>query len=299
MEKTEGCRTPCNESGALHRGGRPGRERVTHRFFRGRKITRSWRWKLAQVGVGIEPAAAAALDDGVDDGAALAGVGGADEEPVLLAERGGADGVFDQVVVDLQAAVGQVEQEGGPLAEGVVDRLAEQASGQDAPLLLPVAAAGSAAARGRAALSQGAGERPQLRAGAASRAVSLRSGKGFAGDGGRGPSGGSLGRWASKNLRRTCAQQPASSICRAAAGKGVVGGVAIALDVAGEVDGDDLLQAGGGAAGLPGIDGVGAGAMAGPKITELGLAVAGLEVADRRFVDLHIAARQDAARISS
>ena len=54
---------------------------------------------------------------------------------------------------------------------------------------------------------------------------------------------------------------------RAAARKGVVGGVAIALDLAGEVDRDDLLQAGGGAAGLPGKDGVGAGTMAGPKIT--------------------------------
>jgi hypothetical protein len=54
---------------------------------------------------------------------------------------------------------------------------------------------------------------------------------------------------------------------RAAARKGVVGGVAIALDFAGEVDRDDLLQAGGSAARVPGKDGVGAGAMAGPKIT--------------------------------
>ena len=57
---------------------------------------------VTQVGEGVEATAAATLDDGVEDGAALAGVVGPEEEPVLFAEGGGADGVFDQIVVDLQ-----------------------------------------------------------------------------------------------------------------------------------------------------------------------------------------------------
>jgi hypothetical protein len=39
---------------------------------------------LAKISVGIESTAAAAFDDGVDDGAALAGLGVADEKPVFL-----------------------------------------------------------------------------------------------------------------------------------------------------------------------------------------------------------------------
>jgi hypothetical protein len=42
-----------------------------------------------QVGVRIEAARAATLDDGVEDGAALAGIGIAEEEPVFLSEHGG------------------------------------------------------------------------------------------------------------------------------------------------------------------------------------------------------------------
>ena len=38
---------------------------------------------IAQVGVRIDAARAAALDDGVEDSAALAGIGIAEEEPVL------------------------------------------------------------------------------------------------------------------------------------------------------------------------------------------------------------------------
>ena len=44
---------------------------------------------------------ATAFDDRVDHGASPAGLGVADEEPVFLAQGGRADGVFDQVVVDL------------------------------------------------------------------------------------------------------------------------------------------------------------------------------------------------------
>ena len=49
---------------------------------------------------------------------------GFDEEPVFLSYRGGADGVFDSVVVNLDLAVGEEVFEGGPLLEGVGDGFA-------------------------------------------------------------------------------------------------------------------------------------------------------------------------------
>ena len=88
---------------------------------------------VAEIGVGIEAAAAAAFHDGVENGSALAGFGGAEEEPVLLVDRGGADGVFAEVIVDLDAAVAEIDDERGPLTEGVVDGLAEEALREMAP----------------------------------------------------------------------------------------------------------------------------------------------------------------------
>ena len=54
---------------------------------------------VAQIGVGIDAAAAATLDNSVEDGAALAGVGIAEKQPVLFAESGRPDGVFHQVIM--------------------------------------------------------------------------------------------------------------------------------------------------------------------------------------------------------
>ena len=82
---------------------------------------------LTQVGVGIELPAAAAFDDGVDDGAALAGSGFADEEPVFLSDCRWPDGILDQIIIDLDAAVAQIDLQRAPLAQGVLHRLAEQA----------------------------------------------------------------------------------------------------------------------------------------------------------------------------
>ena len=82
---------------------------------------------VAEVGEGVEATAAAAFDEGVEDGAAFAGLGVADEEPVFLADRGGADGVFDQVIVDLDATVFEEDVQRGPLVEGVVDGFAQEA----------------------------------------------------------------------------------------------------------------------------------------------------------------------------
>src|SRR5580658_520277 len=80
---------------------------------------------VAQIGVWIDASAAAGLDNGVDDCSALTGSGFSDEEPVLLADGGGANGVFDQVVIDLQPAIFQKHGQCGPLAQGIVDGLAQ------------------------------------------------------------------------------------------------------------------------------------------------------------------------------
>src|SRR5580658_8628636 len=80
-----------------------------------------------EVSVGIDVAPPAAFDEGVDDGASLTGSGFSDKEPVLFSHGGGPNGVFDQVVVDLQTAIFQKEREGGPLAQSIIDGLAHQA----------------------------------------------------------------------------------------------------------------------------------------------------------------------------
>ena len=49
---------------------------------------------VTQVREGIESATAAALDDGVEDGAAFPGLGFANEQPILFAESSGSNGVL-------------------------------------------------------------------------------------------------------------------------------------------------------------------------------------------------------------
>ena len=61
--------------------------------------------EVAQVDLGIKAATTAAFDYGINDGAALACFGVADEEPVLLAEGGGANGIFDPIVINLHPAI--------------------------------------------------------------------------------------------------------------------------------------------------------------------------------------------------
>ena len=79
---------------------------------------------------------------------------------------------------------------------------------------------------------------------------------------------------------------------RALPGEGRVSGVTITLHDALPVRRQDRLQALGGTAGLPVEDGISSGPRTGPQIAEFGLAMAGLQIPDRRFVDLHIAARE-------
>ena len=66
---------------------------------------------IGEVILRIDSAAAAAAQDGVDDSASPAGIGMSNEEPALAAHGRGADGVFDQVVVDFKSAVTQVARQ--------------------------------------------------------------------------------------------------------------------------------------------------------------------------------------------
>ena len=85
---------------------------------------------VAQVGVGIDAAAAATLDNSVEDGAALAGVGIAEKQPVLFSESGRPDGVFHQVIIDLDSAIFEIDAKQGPVGERVIDGLAKSAARQ-------------------------------------------------------------------------------------------------------------------------------------------------------------------------
>ena len=82
--------------------------------------------------------AAELFDKGIDDCAAPAGVFAANEHPVLVSELGGADGVFREVVVKFDLAVGEAGFEVGPLVRGIVEGGAQAAGGRDAaPALKP------------------------------------------------------------------------------------------------------------------------------------------------------------------
>ena len=57
----------------------------------------------------------------------MTGFGFTDEQPVLLADGGGPDGILDGVVVDLDSAIFEIDGEHGPQREGVVDGFTHRA----------------------------------------------------------------------------------------------------------------------------------------------------------------------------
>ena len=59
--------------------------------------------------------------------------GGSEEQPVLLANRRGPDGVLGQVAVDLNFAMVQEPRDGFPLVQGIPDRLASLAVSEELP----------------------------------------------------------------------------------------------------------------------------------------------------------------------
>jgi hypothetical protein len=67
---------------------------------------------VGEVFLRIDPVAAAALDDGVNDGATPTGIRMPDKEPAALSDGRGPYIVFDQVGIDFKPAIAQIA---GPL----------------------------------------------------------------------------------------------------------------------------------------------------------------------------------------
>ena len=78
----------------------------------------------------LNPVTLAGDDEGVDDRGALAGVGVTDEQPIFLTDGRGADGVFDEVVVEPGLAVLEVGGQRRPVIEQIGAGLAEAGLGQ-------------------------------------------------------------------------------------------------------------------------------------------------------------------------
>jgi hypothetical protein len=85
----------------------------------------------------------------------LAGVRMADEEPVLLADRGGPDGVFDEVVVEPGLMMLQVRGQRRPVPEQIGAGLAEPGPGQHLGLKGQCQPAQPVERPGKAGLPQG------------------------------------------------------------------------------------------------------------------------------------------------
>jgi hypothetical protein len=87
-----------------------------------------------EVGEGILAVTPDLFDEGVDYRAAPAGFLAADEHPVLHAKLGRADGVFGEVVVELDLPVEEARLKVRALARRIGEGFAEQASGRDIAL---------------------------------------------------------------------------------------------------------------------------------------------------------------------
>ena len=75
---------------------------------------------VAQVGERVLAVALAGDDQRVEYGGALAGVGVADEQPVLLADAGWADSVLDEIVVEAAFTVAEMSRQRTPLGQKVI-----------------------------------------------------------------------------------------------------------------------------------------------------------------------------------
>ena len=75
--------------------------------------------------MGVDPVEFAGLDQGSDDGSVLGAAIGAGEECIFPIQGQRADGAFDGIGIDLDAAVVQEEANPGPAREGTTDRFSE------------------------------------------------------------------------------------------------------------------------------------------------------------------------------
>lgn len=82
--------------------------------------------------MGVLAVSLTGYDDRVEDGRALAGIGMADKQPVLLADGRRSDGILDQIIVEARFAVAQVRSQRLPVVEQVRASPAETGLGQRA-----------------------------------------------------------------------------------------------------------------------------------------------------------------------
>lgn len=251
---------------------------------------------VGEIDFGVVAVAAGAFDKGINDGAALAGGLATYEEPVLFADGGGADAVFDPVVVDLKAAVFDVDVEPVPNGKGVVDGSTEFALGQD----LRVLAQGDEL--GFEDLQEGCGV-------FAADAFALGGvGVGLAEpgldliellDGGEGAGGEGLADLEGF-VEFPTGVRPAGNEGDAGfvGGPGVIAGVGVGLQEALIVS-KQVVEAGGLAAGVPLIEDVALDSVTrgvdDPEVARGAFASAGVEVFDGGFVGLKVAALQELA----
>ena len=92
---------------------------------------------IAQVAVGLDTVATAALNYRVEHCTAFSGVGISEKQPILFSEGGRPDRVFDQVVVDFNERILEINLQRLPLIQSIVDGLAHRTLGQEASRNVP------------------------------------------------------------------------------------------------------------------------------------------------------------------
>ena len=83
---------------------------------------------VGEVRGGVDALAMTVADEGVERGGSCSALRVAHEQPVLLANGTGPDGVLDKVGVDLQATVAEEHAELWPLFERICERFAREAA---------------------------------------------------------------------------------------------------------------------------------------------------------------------------
>ncbi len=248
---------------------------------------------VAKIGLWINATAAAGFDDREQDGTAQACFSLADEQPVLLADGGGADGILHRVVVDLDPAVCEINDEHRPMRQCVVDGPAHGALGQVTAAALHAGDGPMDALHDHAAVT-GTQGLPLLRTSLGPAQLLFDVVEVL--DLQQQPAGVLRGAFDGfmELAPGVCPARRQGDAAFVAFGKGRVGLIAVALHGAGEVSGDDALQAECGTAGGPGEAHVGSGPFAGPEVFLFRLAVAEAQVFNGRFIHLHITARHHA-----
>ena len=247
---------------------------------------------VAQVGVRIDAAAAATLDNGVEDGAALAGIGIAQEQPVLLTESGRPDGVFHEVVVYLDSAIFEINAKQRPIGESIIDGLAKIAARQIAAGLFEEDQSAVQTLANWTTLAHAhSGAFPWTRPAAAQVLLDAIEMSDLTQD----PST-TLRCLLARFVEVASRVGPASGQGNFAfvfSDKAPVGHVSIALQGALEVCGDHVLEAVCSSARFPAIDDIAPRGERCPEVAEFGLAVARRQIADRGLVNLKVSSGHD------